>query len=87
MPRPLRIAVRAIAVLVMVAAILAVGFIPVFFAGFAWGLIAIVVVGVIIGRTTRGGIDGAYASFMCLVLLAIGFVAGLISRGAHAWFG
>lgn len=87
MPRALDTAARALVALVMIVAMVAIGFFPAYLAGFAWGLIAVVVVGGVISWSSRGGIDGAYTSLLGLILLAIGFVAGLAIRWGQAWFG
>lgn len=87
MSRVFETAARAFVLLVMISAFLAVGFFPAYLAGFAWGVIAVVVVGAMVARMSRGGIDGAYASVLCLVLLAIGFIASLLVRWGQVWLG
>lgn len=65
---------------VLAAIVFALGFGPVFAWGFAWGLIVVVAIGVGIACITPPGIDAAYVGFYGLVVLAIGFVVGLIAR-------
>lgn len=70
-----------VAVLVLLLAVLAaLGFAPVYFWGFAWGLIISAVVGLVVLHFCGEGIEGGYAGVICLVVIATGFALGCAWR-------